>query len=166
MPNDYDDNEPLGSSLEEVCERLDRIEEDVCDRLDRVEKAIKENHWSPVSVAVTFFAIAVIWALPDIGSAMWYSKARYEWSYDISSNQVTIDKRPKDCDFFHAPIGDKACKYKRQVSSIRVRTDSSDLARGPIREVSYDDGATWSVDTSVPPTQPQVLISWEKVEDQ
>jgi len=152
MPGDYDDYESPVSSLD-----------DVCDRLDRIEEAIKENHWQPVSLvwAVLVVIAVVVW-VPD----MWHSKARYAWSHDISTDQVTVEPRPKDCDFFHVPIGDKGCEYKRQVSSVRIRTDSSDLARGPVREVSYDDGETWNVDTSVPATQPRVVISWEKVEDQ
>lgn len=152
MSSDYDDYESSSYNLDDVCERLDRIEE-----------TLKDTHSGLVGLVWTaLLLIALFVWIPDL----WHSKTRYAWSYDVNSDHVTINKRPTDCDFFRAPMGNKGCEYKRQVSSIQVRTDSSGLARGPVREVSYDGGKTWSVDTSVPPTQPLVMISWAKIEEQ
>lgn len=151
MSEGYDDYESPSSNLDDVCERLDRIEETLKDARSGLAGL----------VSTAFFLIVLFVWIPDL----WHSKVRYEWQYGVNSDQITVNKRPTDCDFFHAPIGNKGCDYQRQVNSIQVRTDSSDLARGTVHEVSYDDGKTWSVDTSVPPTQPLVVISWDRIPD-
>jgi len=151
MPADYDDYDPSRCSLDDVCGKLDSIDE-----------TLRDTRSGFVGLAWTaLLLIAIFVWIPDL----WHTKTRYAWSHGVSTDQVTIDKRPKDCDFFHAPIGDKACKYKRQVSTVQVKSEYS-ATTGAVHYVSYDDGKTWSVDTSVPATQPQVSISWEKVEDQ
>jgi hypothetical protein len=40
---------------------------------------------------------------------VWYSS-----SYNIEFKSVTIEKRPRDCDFLFAPIGNKGCRYKKR----------------------------------------------------
>lgn len=156
MPDDYEPSEDY--ERDKPLYNLD----DVCDRLDNIEAAIKRNH-SDVAAwigATIIFVLLFMWV-----QDMWYSKARYSWWYDVSSDQILVDKKPADCNFFHAPIGGKGCGYKRQMSSILVKTHDSDTARGPVNYVSYDNGNTWSVDKSEPPTKPQITISWEKVEE-
>jgi hypothetical protein len=135
--------------------------DDVCERLDSIEQAIKSNRsdfgWAMV-IAIWWFAFLGL-------SDLWHSKMRYAWSYDVSSDQVTIEKKPKDCNFFRAPMGEKGCHYDRQVNTVRVKTVYLDLNRGSVNYVSFDDGKTWAVDTN-PPTKPRVEVSWERIEDQ
>jgi hypothetical protein len=70
-------------------------------------------------------------ALPN--TRIWYSI-----KYNVPRDEVTIAHKPPDCDWMHAPIGDKACHYKRSI------TPFTDEADGRITSV---------------------LVAWEKVED-
>jgi hypothetical protein len=133
--------------------------EDVCDRLDSIEEAVKYNHSSVIEWAFAALGVLVVivW-IPD----MWHSKLRYAYQYDLTVGQVTIEKEPADCNFFHAPLGGKGCHYDRQATVIRARTDGQDPNK---HYVSFDDGKTWIDDYASPPTQPQVIVSWQRVED-
>jgi hypothetical protein len=136
--------------------------DDVCERLDSIEAAIRRNYWDLSWVGLVVFGwIAVVWL-----GALWNSKIRYSWWYKVNYDQVTIEKEPTDCNFFHAPIGDKGCHYDRQANTIRVKTEYLGFLKGSVNYVSFDDGKTWTVDDANPPTKPQVMVSWEKVEDQ
>ena len=83
-------------------------------------------------IFVGLAAIVVSWLV----DAAWLTKFRYGGSYHINS----VAHRPRDCDFFGAPIGRKDCHYKAVVTP-----DSSPAARG---------APTTSAD-----------ITWEKVPD-
>jgi len=85
----------------------------------------------------------------------------------VDSDKVMIEKRPHDCDFLAAPIGEKYCHYERVVSFVRWKID-----RGrPL--VSYDDGQTWAeftpdANAGVVPaisTIKEVHISWQRKDD-
>jgi hypothetical protein len=54
---------------------------------------------------------------------------------------VTVEPRPSDCDFIHAPLGDKGCHYKKM----------------PIFQKAYIYGGV-----QYPPS---VEVTWEKVSD-
>jgi hypothetical protein len=136
--------------------------EDVCDRLDNLEVAVRANHWdtSWIGWGLVIWLTIFVW-VPD----MWLSKTRISWWYNVSTDQVTIEKKPGDCNFFHAPLGGKGCHYDTHVSSIQVKTDNSNPARYAVKYVSFDNGKTWTVDDAVPPAKPQVIVSWERAED-
>jgi hypothetical protein len=136
--------------------------EDVCDRLDNIEAAVKADHsdLSWVGFVIVGWLVIFVW-LPD----MWWSKTRISWWYGVSTDQVTIEKKPADCNFFHAPLGGKGCHYDPQAGGVQVKTDNSNPARFAVNYVSFDDGKTWTVDDAVPPTKPQVVISWERIEE-
>jgi hypothetical protein len=54
-----------------------------------------------------------------VGGFVWWvapDKYAYAFEYDVSSDYVFVEKRPKDCDWEHAPIGDKGCHYKKVVT--------------------------------------------------
>lgn len=150
MPDDYDPD-GHGYSLD-----------DVCDRLDSIEAAIRASRSDFSWVVLVILGWLAIVGLGDL----WNSKMRYSWWYDVNSDQVTIEKKPTDCNFFRAPMGDKGCHYDRRVSTLRVKTVYLDLQRGSVNYFSFDDGKTWIVDDAKPPTKPEVVVSWEKVEDQ
>lgn len=151
LVSDEYDNENYGS-----VSTLD----DVCDKLDEIERAIRDKG----STLGAIFALVVVWVVILGLSDLWQSKLRYAWWYNVSSDQVTIEKKPTDCDFFRAPLGDKECHYERRVSTVRVKTEYLDFQRGSVNYVSFDNGKTWNVDPANPPTKPKVMISWEKVE--
>ena len=139
--------------------------DDVCDKLDEIERAVRDKGSVLGAIVALIIAWLVILGLGDL----WHSKLRYAWWYNVSSDQVTTEKKPTDCDFLRAPLGDKGCHYDREVTVIRVKTEPDPrgtLASPGIPYVSFDDGKTWVVDTSNPLTKPQVLISWEKIHEE
>lgn len=92
---------------------------------------------------------------------------KYGLLYQVGRSNVHVEKQPSDCDWGHAPIGDKGCHYDKQVSTVLWATSTTGL---PI--LSSDDGKTWSTFTpqagvAVPrdPTVKEVYVSWEKKED-
>jgi hypothetical protein len=43
----------------------------------------------------------------------WTDKAWYSVRYDAEFKNIAVEKRPLDCDFFRAPLGNKGCEYKK-----------------------------------------------------
>jgi hypothetical protein len=96
------------------------------------------------------------WLFGDV----WHSKLRYVIQYQVSYDQVVKAKRPHDCDWLTAPLGDKNCQYEPQVQTVRTAISTTG---SPI--VSYDDGKTWSANEGVPPVKNGVYISWQKTDE-
>ena len=116
----------------------------------------------------SLFWIGVCPLVAVFGDDVWYSKIAYELYYSVDSSKLSIDKKPHDCDFWKAPIGQKECHYKRVVSTVEVGISTT--TNKPV--LAVDGGKTWSEYTSDPGTTvPQnrtvtnVSITWEKVED-
>lgn len=124
---------------------------------------------NPVIEAV--FALVCIWAgiafFDYLGRARWLNTIRYAVWYSVNGNQVEQleDKPPSDCDFFHAPIGFKGCKYEKSVTVQSIITSRDTQTNRPI--VSYDDGKTWEWNDTGTPVRPRktVYISWDKKDD-
>jgi hypothetical protein len=169
MSDDYDPD-AQGYSLEDVCERLDSI-----------EAAVEANHAKHTDLSGLVWGvliwIAVVTWLPDL----WNSKLRYAWWYGVNADQVTIEKKPADCNFFRAPLGGKGCNYNRQVNRVKVGSnvwggqsisyDGGDTWTQTAKNkdgdpiVSNDGGKTWSTEFVPPFTKPEVTVSWEKKDD-
>jgi hypothetical protein len=81
------------------------------------------------TVVLGLIAAFVWWLAPD--------KYAYAWKYSIDSGKVFVEKKPKNCDWGHAPLGDKSCHYDKVVTPQKG-----------------DNGTVTSV-----------YVSWEKVED-
>jgi hypothetical protein len=106
--------------------------------------------------------------------ASWTNGAWYGVKYSVSPEKVDTDPKPKDCDFIHAPLGDKGCSYRAHVraynaSGVLVGGENApkyslDTKTGkPI--ISYDDGKTWdwSSEATVPNrTVASVKVYWLK----
>lgn len=80
--------------------------EEIQNELSRRKSGVSEWMW----IILLFFFLPN-WAgsrLDRWTDWVWYSAIHSaDWKY------VNIQKRPSDCDFFHAPIGDKGCHYKK-----------------------------------------------------
>jgi hypothetical protein len=108
------------------------------------------------------FLLLIAWAgawelLPD----EW--RLKYTVRFFVSSDNVTVQARPTDCDFFHAPVGEKSCHYERAISTV---TWDNSATGHPM--VSYDDGKTWAAGDPPPNAKlpiEYVYVSWNKVED-
>jgi hypothetical protein len=128
----------------------------------------------------TFFLVSApisaycIWYLAALLSLepIWLAKV-----YKVSTDQVHVDAKPKDCDFMHAPIGDKDCHYKAVVRALNgqgwlVGGDDAPIfshdAKTGKTIVSDDNGKSWElIDPElVPdPKAKSVVVSWIKVPD-
>lgn len=42
-------------------------------------------------------------------------RAGYAAQYHVREEHVHIEPKPRDCDFWYAPIGDKGCHYEQYV---------------------------------------------------
>jgi hypothetical protein len=102
----------------------------------------------------------------------------YVVRYGADFSHVVIERRPHNCEWGSAPLGDKHCDYKAEAHT--VRTDRSKDHR-PIMSfdegktwfytgisttgrpiVSYDEGKTWFLNTE---PQPRVTVSWVKIDE-
>jgi hypothetical protein len=65
-----------------------------------------------ILLGVVAFLLWIGWGwVPD--------KCKYSMVYSVDSDHVYVEDEPKDCDFIHAPIGDKGCRYHKQVTPLR-----------------------------------------------
>src|SRR5215469_8169682 len=62
--------------------------------------------------------------------------ASYAIEYNTASDHVSIVSKPHDCEWGHAPIGNKACHYEKRIE--------------PLQPTSG---------------QPYVFVTWEKIND-
>jgi hypothetical protein len=115
-------------------------------------------------VSEIFWTVAIIWFFAYELPSIWHSKFRYFVQYAPSSyGDIHIDKRPIDCDWFAAPLGNKGCDYeaKVEVQTYIVR----DNGYGKMFW-SDDGGKTWhdNEGNAVKPST-QVYLSWSKTDE-
>jgi len=138
--------------------------DDVVSKLDDIEAIIKNNKFDLGGwIGLAF----MVWAVPWCWDAAWHSKWRYAFEYGVNTSQIEISKKPHDCEFLTAPVGEKHCDYEVDVSTLSWATSTTGQ---PI--ASYDEGKTWSTfspdaNVTVPkyPTVQKAYVSWEKKED-
>jgi hypothetical protein len=138
--------------------------------------ATNKNEGSLGGFIVLIILALIIWFILP---ASWTDPILYSMEYSINSGQVHWNAKPTDCDFIHAPLGDKACHYKKTVTAYDaagyvVAGDDApkyghDTNTGkPI--ISYDNGKSWNwLPTDAPATPDltvkRVEIDWVKVTD-
>ena len=98
----------------------------------------------------------VFFVIPAVWDFVWDSRLRYALQYATDMSDVTVEKRPEDCDFLYAPIGKKGCAYEKVVSTVQVKYNN-DMHQNA---VSYDDGKTWIPTGDRVGTK--VLVQWAK----
>jgi hypothetical protein len=90
--------------------------------LDSANSTLKEilATLRPRSEASGFFWVLVLVFLleswPGSGPDRWTDKAWYSVRYGAEFANITVEKRPLDCDFMHAPFGAKGCQYEKGTS--------------------------------------------------
>lgn len=67
--------------------------------------------------AVLLFGLPALWIWSLTPYSLRY-RLFYSVVYSVKANHVSIEKKPVDCDWSHAPLGDKDCHYEKQVSPI------------------------------------------------
>jgi hypothetical protein len=99
-----------------------------------------------------YFAVAGIgWRLmPDD----W--RLRYALQYDVESSTVTIDKKPHECEWGSAPIGDKHCHYDANITTSNSRVEV-------VTQTSH--GETVDANPSFSRKIQSIYVAWQKVEE-
>jgi hypothetical protein len=109
-------------------------------------------------VSGLFWSIVIIFLLeswPGSSFDRWTDKAWYSVGYGAAFADITLEKRPLDCDFMHAPLGAKGCKYEK-----RANVFGDEQRQALIRQ------ATSATDKDAAAKQPNaVTMYWEKSDD-
>ncbi len=133
---------------------------DVVAAVDRVREAVGNQHTWVSSVFWVWIAWSVFSFVQD---SVWESKFRYATYYGVTNEQVTLLKKPHDCDFLKAPVGSKECHFDKVVEVTKVGKDTK--TGRPV--VSHDGGKTWDWDDSTDTRSvPGVRVSYTKAEDE
>jgi hypothetical protein len=148
MDEDYDNEysdprERTVSELEEVHSTLEEIHETLKSRTD-------------FSVLVWFF-LGFLFFEGWSGSKLdrWTDKVWYSFADSAEFKNITVNKRPSDCDFFYAPLGNKGCQYKKRTNVF-----------GDEQRRAFMQQATTTEEQQAYAKQPNsVTVYWEKKED-
>jgi hypothetical protein len=88
------------------------------------------------------------------GPDRWTDKVWYSIRYDAGFANITVEKRPLDCDFMHAPFGGKGCQYEKRASVF-----------GDEERQALIKQATTAEEKQTASKQPNaVTVHWEKKE--
>lgn len=59
-----------------------------------------------------FFGYLVIAGIAGWLYFVGFDATWYAVEYQVSPDKIHVDAKPKDCDFMHAPLGEKGCHYE------------------------------------------------------
>lgn len=110
--------------------------------------------WAALAFLYMAGGYAAEWMFPE---SEWATKWRYGLADDLKDADYVMEKHPHNCEFMSAPMGSKHCHYDKEVGTIRIRI------RNGGREMSNDDGTTWS--NADAGTRARVFVSWTKIQD-
>ena len=145
MPDYYGDSDEIVSELTEIKSELEQIHSALLSK-------------SSFSVGGLVWAFLILMFAAD-WSGSWFDritdKAWHSFKDDVHFDNITVDKRPYACDFFHAPIGGKGCEYRKQVERF-----------GPKERQALVDAATTQQEKRTLENLPNsVRIYWAKEGD-
>jgi hypothetical protein len=144
--NDYDDpRERAVSELENVHSTLTEI--------------LSELQSRPYASGPFWFSAFIVFLVLGSWSGSkldrWTDKAWYSMNYGAEFKNITVEKRPLDCDFLHVPMGGKGCEYKKRTSVF-----------GPAeRKALVQQSATPEEQRRYEQQPHSVSVYWEKQED-
>jgi hypothetical protein len=118
------------------------------------------------------FAGVVLFAI--FAPSNWTNSVWCAVQFGVSPTVVHSEDKPKDCDFIHAPLGDKGCSYKANATAynadgVPLRGENppkfgKDTNTGKTI-ISYDGGKNWDwyVGTSAEPDKiTTVTVTWKR----
>lgn len=90
---------------------MDVVQESILAMLPPPPKADGRRFWRDIIGFISLVVLAVViwWLSPD--------KPHYAIFYSVDMDRVFVQPRPSDCDFMHAPLGDKGCHYEKVVTT-------------------------------------------------
>jgi hypothetical protein len=97
-------------------------------------------------ILLSFIALVHLYAYT--GDVLIYLAPSKTWGYalkyGVADSRVAIDKRPYNCEWGTAPLGDKHCHYEAQVQWTKIAV----AADGVTPLISFDGGRTWTENTA------------------
>jgi hypothetical protein len=125
--SDERETEPDASNTQHPKAYYDGFIKGAKDRAKALPKHERQGEpplFGPFALAVLTAVIAVVAAGPTF--ALWLITpnsirypALYSWKYSVPFSSVHVDRQPKDCEWSHAPIGEKDCHYRKDVETVR-----------------------------------------------
>lgn len=130
--------------------------EDIHNTLREIQDAIpRVNSQSVIWFVVVLF---LVWGLlgPALGRFnRWTHKVWYSMRYGADLKNITILKKPSDCDFLHAPLGEKGCSFKKHVEPFGEKE----------RQTLIQQATTSEEQQEIAKRPNLVFVYWEKKED-
>jgi hypothetical protein len=117
-----------------------------------------------LAIFAIFFASWKVlpWLLPGD----WRTK--YAIEYLVNEDQVNVERKPHDCEWDSAPLGNKHCHYEALVAvynSDGKVIDGTDAEVDPSgTEISYDHKKTWQV-RPADQKATKVTVVWQRADD-
>lgn len=71
----------------------------------------KSDSGGKALVVLTIVGAIVWWFLPE--------RIKVSVKYEVPEEHVFVDSKPKDCEWQHAPLGDKGCHYEKTVAPVK-----------------------------------------------
>lgn len=142
--NDYDDpRDRIVSELEEVHSTLNEIHSTLKSKLDFT------------SIVWIVFVILLLGDWSGSKLDRWTDKVWYSFRFNTDFKNVSVDKRPSDCDFLHSPLGGKGCEYKKRTDVFRDEQRRELIGQATTPQEAQDYS-----------TRPNsVTVYWEKVDE-
>ena len=91
---------------------------------DNADKPKAQEDLKPIEWLYAMIALSLFFGLPAFG--VWSlipDSIRYPvfygTIYQVGRQHVHVEKEPKDCEWGHAPLGDKDCHYEKQVQTAK-----------------------------------------------
>lgn len=138
---------------------IESIAEDVGETRATLNQVLSELKSLPRSTAWGFFwfmfSVFLIANWPGSSLDRWTDRVWYSARYDVSFANVTVEKRPRDCDFLHAPVGNKECDYEKGTSVFGAEQREALIQHATTREGTEEAAK-----------QPNaVVVYWQKKQD-
>src|SRR5690348_1438348 len=99
------------------------------DRWDRIGNAFDRSARAIAWATIVGLTAILIWFA--LGGR--HTTTRYAVQYGVDRSQVTIERRPIDCEFLSSPIGRKDCHYAKVVEITLYRSGRQNISLGPPR---------------------------------
>jgi len=118
-------NEDYGRNHDDPGERAVSELEEVHHTLKEVLSTLKSRTGLSGFVwAVVIVILLDAWSGSTVDR--WTDKVWCSLRYDAEFKNITVEKRPLDCDFLHVPMGGKGCWYKKRTIVQRAQQNTQD----------------------------------------
>jgi hypothetical protein len=127
--------------------------------MTKTEWYARNSGWNVLAILVLFFVGLGYYRLKEYRFSLrviWYTV-----EYGAKPNDIYIQPKPQDCDWEEAPKGNKGCHFERELVVYDLTRRGNDSS---IR-VSEDRGQTWRKLAANESPRPQVVMSWNKIQE-